>query len=102
MLVGPTLLNMHYKALGNNNFEPILNVMFDDFKPLDDLPRHDAWVLDPEKSTDPKKRPRDDFEHSDARHEFIQSAATRKAGHSPEAAHLRRRHAHLDRADHQG
>ena len=56
MLVGPTLLNIHYKALGNNNFEPVLKVLVDDFKPLDDLPKHEAWVLDPEKSTDAKIR----------------------------------------------
>ena len=86
MLVGPTLLNIHYKSLGNTNFEPILNVLVNDFKPLDDLPKHDAWVLDPEKSTDAKKQPRDDFERTTLAR-FIQSAATRKAGHSPEKQH---------------
>ena len=86
LLVGPTLLNMHYKALGNDNWEPILNVLVDDFKPLGDVPKHDAWVLDPEKSTDAKKRPRDDFERGNL-NRFIRSAATRKPNHSPELLH---------------
>ncbi len=102
MLVGPTLLNIHYKALGNNNFEPILNVLFDDFKPLDDLPKHDAWVLDPEKSTDAKKQPRDDFERHDARQVHPVGRHPQGRPFAREAAHLRRRHADLGRADHQG
>ncbi len=83
MLVGPTLMNIHYKELGNYRLEPVLKVLVNDLKPLDDLPNHDAWVLDPDKATDPKKQPRDDFERSTLA-KFIKSAASRKPGHSPE------------------
>jgi signal transduction histidine kinase len=86
MVVGDTLKNIHYKALGNYRFEPVLSVLLDDLKPVGDLPNYDAWVLDPDKSTDAKKQPRDDFERSTLA-KFIQSAATRKAGHSPEKSH---------------
>ncbi len=86
MLVGPTLTNIHYKALGNYDFEPVLKVLIDDLQALDDLPNHDAWVLDPDKPSDPKKQPRDEFERQ-ALSRFIQSAAIRKAGHSPEKSH---------------
>jgi signal transduction histidine kinase len=86
MLVGDTLLNLHYRELGNHPFEPVLDVLVEDFKPLEELPYHDAWVLDPEKTTNPKKQPRDDFERATLA-KFIASAATRKAGHSPEKTH---------------
>jgi signal transduction histidine kinase len=86
MLVRPTLLNIHFKSLGNSNFETILDALLDDLKPLDDLPNHEAWVLDPDKPTDAKKQPRDGFERTTLAR-FIQSAATRKPGHSPEKSH---------------
>jgi two-component system, NarL family, sensor histidine kinase BarA len=86
MLVGPTLMNLHYKELGNYRLEPVLKVLVDDLKPLDDLPNHDAWVLDPDKTTADKKQPRDDFERTTLA-KFIASAATRKPGHSPEKSH---------------
>src|SRR5262249_18046734 len=86
MLVGPTLMNIHYKALGNYRFEPVLQVLVDDLQALDDLPNHDAWVLDPDKPTDPQKQPRDEFERG-ALARFIRSAAIRKDGHSPEKSH---------------
>jgi signal transduction histidine kinase len=87
MLVGPTLMNMHYKALGNYRFEPVLKVLVDDLKPIDDLPYHDAWVLDPDQPTDAKKQPRDDFERTMLAR-FIRSAVTRKDGHSPDKTHV--------------
>src|SRR5262245_29850244 len=87
MLVGPTLMNIHYKALGNYRFEPVLKGLVDDLKPRDALPNHDAWVLDPDKPAEAKKQPRDDFER-DALARFIQAAAIRKPGHSPEKTHI--------------
>ncbi len=86
MLVGPTLLNIHYKLLGNSNYEPVLKVLVNDFKPLDELPKYDAWVLDPDKPSDAKKQPRDDFERT-ALARFVHSAPGRKPGHSPEKQH---------------
>jgi signal transduction histidine kinase len=86
MLVADTLLNLHYRELGNHPFEPILDVLVEDFKPLDEFPNHDAWVLDPEKTTDAKKQPRDDFERTTLAR-FIAAAAARKTGHAPEKPH---------------
>src|SRR5262249_56505306 len=84
MLVNPTLLNIHYKSLGNMNFAPILDVLTNDLKPLDDLPNHEAWVLDPYNPKDPKKQPSDEFE-SVTLARFIKAAqapvAARKSGH---------------------
>jgi signal transduction histidine kinase len=87
MLVRPTLLNLHYKSLGNANFEPILDALLDDLKPLDDLPYHNAWVLDPYAPKDAKNLPRDDFERATLA-KFLQSAEVRKPGHSPEKLHV--------------
>ena len=39
--------DIHYKALGNANFEPILQVLWRDLKPLEDLPNYEAYVLNP-------------------------------------------------------
>jgi two-component system sensor histidine kinase BarA len=86
MLVNPTLLNIHYKSLGNMNFAPILDVLSGDLKPLDDLPNHEAWVLDPYNPKDPNKPNLDEFERQTIAR-FIQAAATHKAGHSPEKTH---------------
>jgi two-component system, NarL family, sensor histidine kinase BarA len=86
MLVGEALKAIHYRALGNYRFQPVLEVLLDDFQPLSDLPNHDAWVLDPDKPADSKKQPRDDFERV-ALAKFIKSAAIRKPGHSPEKTH---------------
>ncbi len=87
MLVGDTLKNIHYEALGNYKFEPLLKGLLDDLKPIDDLPYHDAWVLDPDKPSDTKKQPRDAFER-DTLARFIRSATTRKADHSPDKTHF--------------
>ncbi|MGP0068498.1 MAG: ATP-binding protein [Isosphaeraceae bacterium] len=95
MLINPTLLNIHYKSLGNENFAPVLKVLSSDFKPQDDeLPNHEAWVLDPYSSTDSpkdsKKHPPDEFERQTLA-KFLQAAQsdakTRKPGHSPDKAH---------------
>lgn len=86
MLVGPTLLNIHYKVLGNSNYENVLKVLVNDFKPLDELPKYDAWVLDPDKPGDSRKQPPDDFERA-ALARFVRSAPNRKPGHSPEKQH---------------
>ena len=86
LLVGPTLLNMHFKALGNNDWEPILENLAAELKPIGDLPRHDARVLDADESDDPEKRPRDDFERGTLAR-FIRSAASHTPGHPLEKSH---------------
>ncbi len=90
MLINPTLLNVHYKLLGNDNFASVLNVLSSDFKPLDDLPNHEAWVLDPDNPKDPSKQPRDEFERQTLAR-FVQAALpdarTRKPGHASDKPH---------------
>jgi two-component system, NarL family, sensor histidine kinase BarA len=88
MLINPTLLNIHYKSLGNENFAPVLKVLSNDFKPMEDeLPNHEAWVLDPDNPTDPNKQPRDEFERQTLAR-FVQAAQpdakAHKSGPSPE------------------
>ncbi len=62
MLVNLSLLNIHYKALGNSDFQPLVNQLARDLKPLDDLPYHTARVLYPYRTSDPAKKPVDAFE----------------------------------------
>src|SRR5262245_58977732 len=90
MLVNGTLMNMHYKSLGNVNFEPIIEVLWGDLKPVDDLPNHKARVLDPYNPSDPKKQPADEFERATLAR-FLQSAnaedAVRRAANPREKTH---------------
>ena len=90
MLINPTLLNIHYKSLGNENFTPVLKVLSSDFKPLDELPNHEAWVLDPYAPPEKKKRAPDEFERQILAR-FVQAAQAeskvQKAGSSHEKSH---------------
>ena len=83
MLVNPTLMNIHYKKLGNEKFESIIDVLWGGLRPLDDLPNSEAWVLNPYSTKDPKKQPADDFERATLAR-FLQAAtdedAMRKTG----------------------
>jgi two-component system, NarL family, sensor histidine kinase BarA len=85
MLVNPTLLNIHYKALlRNTNFARTLDARSGDLQSLDDLPNHEACVLDPYGANDTKKQPRDEFERQIIAR-FARSATTgHKAGLVPE------------------
>ncbi len=85
MLVNLSLMNIHYKALGNSNFESIINVLSRDLKPLDDLPYHRARVLDPYHANDSSKLPEDEFERATLAR-FMQSAAAVDPARNAEAA----------------
>ncbi len=82
MLVNPTLMNIHYKQLGNQKFESIIDVLWGGLRPLDDMPNSEPWVLNPY-SKDPQKQPDDDFEKSTMA-KFVKAArdenALQKAG----------------------
>jgi two-component system, NarL family, sensor histidine kinase BarA len=78
MLVNPTLLNIHYKKLGNENYESIYDVLWGGLRPLDDLPNYDAWVLNPYNSKDPKKQPADEFEKTTLA-KYLQAASDEEA-----------------------
>ncbi len=85
MLVNPTLMNLHYKALGNKDFESVINVLWNDLTPLDDLPSYEAHIINPSKPRDPKGPMSEDevFERK-ALADFLRSASAeesyRKAG----------------------
>jgi signal transduction histidine kinase len=64
MLVPDILKNIHFRELGNKNFEPIIDVLWGDLTPLDDLPNYKARVLNPYYPKDVKKQPVDDFERT--------------------------------------
>jgi signal transduction histidine kinase len=89
MLVNPTLLNIHYKSLGNMNFASIFETLSGDLQPLDELPKHEGKVLSPYHSRD-RGKALDDFESSTLAL-FLQKAraeeASPKPGHSHEKTH---------------
>jgi len=62
MFVNPTLKDIHYKALGNSNFEEPLEALWLDLKTIGDLPEYNAYVLHPYNTKDSKKKPTDAFE----------------------------------------
>ncbi len=59
MLVNPTLKDLHFRALGNFDFEDILDTLSEDFNTIGDLPPHEAYVLYPYSTKESKKRPTD-------------------------------------------
>jgi two-component system, NarL family, sensor histidine kinase BarA len=59
MLVNPTLKDLHFRALGNSDFEDVLEVLSEDFKSIGDLPPHKAYVLYPYNTKETKKRATD-------------------------------------------
>ncbi len=78
MLVNPTLMNIHYKKLGNENFESIIDVLWGGLRPLDDMPNSEPWVLNPYNRDPTKKQPEDDFEKS-ALVKFLEAASNENA-----------------------
>ena len=106
MLVNPTLMNIHYKKLGNENFESIIDVLWGGLRPLDDLPNSEAWVLNPYNTKDAKKQPADEFERTTLAR--FRPGGVRRGCHAEDrqapgkALLLRRRHADVGRSDQQG
>jgi two-component system, NarL family, sensor histidine kinase BarA len=75
MLVNPTLKDLHFRALGNSDFEDILDILSEDLKTIGDLPPHKAYVLYPYNTKEAKKRPTDSNE-AEAMAHFLRSAST--------------------------
>ena len=90
MLVNDTLKTMHYKELGNDKFESIIDGLSNSLRPLDDLPNSKAWVWNPYSTRDSKKEPADEFERNTLAR-FLQAAAkedaTGRAGGPREKPH---------------
>ncbi len=80
MYVNPTLLNIHYKKLGNYSFERILDKLFQDLKPgADDAPNIKARVIRTERDPkDESKNPQDEFERA-ALARFLKAAEAEEA-----------------------
>jgi signal transduction histidine kinase len=78
MLVNDTLKTMHYKKLGNENFESIIDGLSNSLRPLDDLPNSNAWVWNPYSPRDSRKEPADEFERATLAR-FLQAAANEDA-----------------------
>jgi signal transduction histidine kinase len=78
MLVNNTLMNIHNKKLGNEDYESIYDVLWGDLRTLDDLPSYTTRVLNPYNLQDAKKQPIDDFEKT-AIARFLQSASDEEA-----------------------
>nr|WP_303652705.1 ATP-binding protein [Paludisphaera mucosa] len=78
MLVNPTLKDIHYKKLGNYFFERIIDVLWGDLKPLDDMPDVKATVIRPYADKDPAKQPQDDFERA-AMARFLKASVDEEA-----------------------
>jgi two-component system, NarL family, sensor histidine kinase BarA len=87
MLVKPTVLGLHYKALGNVNFAPIIDMLSDDLSPLDDMPQHEAHIINPYKVKYPDAFPSgtkppelDPFER-EALERFFEASAAEESFH---------------------
>ena len=64
LLVNPTLMDFHFKALGNANFEAIIESLSDGFKPLQDFPNYKAKIISPNAFKNQSRQPADEFERT--------------------------------------
>jgi signal transduction histidine kinase len=86
MLVKPTLMNLHYKATGDEAYSQVIDMLNDDLKPLDDLPRYKARLINPYERRPARASSADEFERFEEKAvaRFLASAsaeeAYRKAG----------------------
>ena len=55
MFVNPSIMNLHYKAFGNDEFASVIDVLWGDLTPLDDLPSYESRILNPYPVKDSKK-----------------------------------------------
>ena len=89
MAIEPTLLNIHYRALGNSNFESVLDVLSKDLKPVEEMPKYTAKVINPFKLKEQGNESLDEFERVTLA-KFLESStvqeAARKSGSFKEPA----------------
>ena len=83
MLVKPTLMDIHYKATGNDHYASLIDVLSESLSPLDDLPNYQAYIIRPPNAGVKKGPAPDEFEAA-ALARFLQGSAdeeaSRKAG----------------------
>jgi len=78
MLARDTLRTLHYRELGNHDFESIFDVLWGDLSPVEDFPNHKSRVLNPYNPKETKRQPADDFERATLSR-FLQAAADEDA-----------------------
>jgi signal transduction histidine kinase len=87
MMVDRTLMDFHVKALGNANFESILEMLADVFRPVQDFPNYNAKIISPDRFKDQSRQPSDEFERTSlAKFQQTRNDTSRKAGNSRENA----------------
>jgi signal transduction histidine kinase len=74
MLVNPIVMNLHYKSMGNESFASVMEVLWGDLAPTDELPGYEAHILKPYKPSGAKPPQGDNFEQA-ALDRFLRAAA---------------------------
>jgi signal transduction histidine kinase len=74
MLVNPIVMNLHYKAMGNEDFAAVIEALWGDLAPLDELPNYEAHILKPSRTASARQPQRDKFEQA-VLERFLRSAA---------------------------
>ncbi len=77
MLVNPTVKDLHYKSLGNNNFASVFDGISDDLPLLDDVPNYEHRILKPYAEGD-SQAPKGDERKVEVEPESPESEAARK------------------------
>ncbi|APW58725.1 ATP-binding protein [Paludisphaera borealis] len=78
MFVNPTLKDIHVKALGNENWGAVIDVLWGDLTMLDEAPNAKASVLSPYSPKKTSRQPSDDFERNTLAR-FLKSATDEDA-----------------------
>jgi two-component system sensor histidine kinase BarA len=82
MLVNPTIMNIHYKTLGNEDFASLIDILWGDLTPTDDLPNYQAHILGSykqEKARPREKKPEVDAFERAALERFLLASASERA-----------------------
>ena len=56
MQVNPYVMNLHYKAMGNNDFASVMEVLWGDLASIDEMSNYDSTSLKPYKLMPPRLR----------------------------------------------
>jgi signal transduction histidine kinase len=86
MLVNPIVMNLHYKAMGNEDFASVIEGLWGDLAQFDELPGYEARIIKPYKSAGGKSQPLDKFEQA-VLERFLRSAAAEAANQKAGVPH---------------
>ena len=85
MVVDKTIYKLHVKALGNQNFASMIEVLSDDFSAVEGSAKHDAYIINPNarevrgSSADLEPRPQIGKYEMDALTQFLKAADAQEA-----------------------